>query len=216
MSWDDGQEYGDQGWNNPSPPGGSMPPPEPVYQQPGFQQPGHQQPGWGDPGPPPPKSGLSTGAIVAIVIGALVLLLCGGCVVIGTAFSRASTEFFEDLEESAAQAEADSKALEGDVSISDCTVTDGGRVSAAVEIENTLNRTVDDVEVLVDFFNEDDIRVASGSAKFTNLAPGENAQIVARDSVDGDIPTAVRCEVESLFVVPTVLGQLTEATTTTR
>jgi hypothetical protein len=112
-------------------------------------------------GPPSPvkKKGLSTGAIVAIIVGplALVALVIGVCLYAGFAGMA-----------------GDKKLIGDEVTISNCGTTEGGNPQAEVRVENKSNRERS-YWVTVEFFSGSD-RVADGRAYITDVRPGQSAR----------------------------------------
>lgn len=126
----------------------------------------------------------------------------------GVMFTRATSDLVENFE----QAAADAAALEDDITITDCRIADLGAVSATVEIENTLDRLIQNVSVTVDFFDDEGFVVTSAMADFSNLAVGETGVRAAQGFVSGEAPESVRCEVSDVLVEP-IFGVPTSPTT---
>lgn len=174
--------------------------PYPGPQQPPYQPPHHGQPTYPGPyGPPPPKKGMSTGAIVAIVLGSIfgglvLLLLLGALVSTSDDDSKASPATTPTAEAPAEQAtpapakktkepakQAPVKVTAKKTTFAPSILHDGGaHTSVAVTVTNNSDEKIDINPLYFTITDTDgskhtaELGMDKNQMDTVDLAPGEN------------------------------------------
>ncbi|MFE6913460.1 hypothetical protein [Streptomyces rubiginosohelvolus] len=192
----------------------NFPPPPPEQPQPEYQPPAQPSPWAAPPGPPQKQR---TGLIVTLAVG-------GGLVVAGAVVAlvlsamdsvqdsialppRSEAPYSEPYEEEPYEEEpyeeeptATEPDAKKDVTIISCTRDPQiGWQSAKVKVVNGSSTTAS-YTIMMEFLDEDGVKVAEGGAGVVALEPGESA--VRKAQGVGEVPRGTTCRISDIWRTP--------------